>query len=120
MLDVSLLRAIACLVHEFQNLLSSVQSSACMHRLDLGLYSGMVSEGVFTLRKRCPQPDGSDGGQICNAASHRMASCTQCQLSYSSPIAFPLTAAAAATDIKENNADCIELLAYNILSGLFC
>ena len=72
----------------------SVQRNACVHRLDLGLYSrpkefwGMESEPMLTPRGKSPLPEGSKEGRIRDAAS-RIASPTHYRLFYSGPITCP-------------------------------
>ena len=61
---------------------------ACVHRLDLGLYShlkklqGMESETMLTPRKKCLVPEQD---RTCDAASRSIVIPTHYQLSYSAP-----------------------------------
>ena len=70
-------------------LLDSVQWNAYVYRLDLCLYShlsellGVKPEPVSTLMAKTPQLDSSEEGQTHYAASCRIASQTDCQMSYS-------------------------------------
>ena len=70
---------------------ASVRRNACVHRLDLGLYShpkdveGMESEPMFTPGKKT-LPEGSEEGRTRHAASRRIASPTHYRLSYSGPL----------------------------------
>ena len=81
MLGVFLLLAITRLRHEHQDLLSR---NACVHRLDLGLYShpksfgGLGSEPMLTPREKSPLPDkfSPEEDRTHDAASSRTASPT--------------------------------------------
>ena len=77
----------------------SVWWNACVHRLDLGLYSHpkeFLGDGVRTVRGwsqnhvnsegKTPSTVGSEEGGTCRAATCRTVSPTHCQLSYSGPI----------------------------------
>ena len=68
--------------------LKSVRCNACVHRLDLGLYSHpkeLWGNGVRTHVNSKGKNGGSQEVWTCHAASHRTASPTRYQLSYSGP-----------------------------------
>ena len=82
MLGVFLLPAFTCLAHECQDLFESVRWNACVHRLDLGLYShpkefGRIeSEPMLTQREKSPLPEqfSLEEDRTHDAASSRTAS----------------------------------------------
>ena len=69
----------------------SVRWNACVHRLDLSLYShlkefgGMDSEPMLTPRDKIPSTRGSEEDRTRAAASGRAESPTHYQLSYPGP-----------------------------------
>ena len=74
----------------------SVRWNACMHRLDLGLYTNpkeFWGNGVRThvnFNGKIPSTRGSEEGRSRNAASHRTESPTHYWLGYAGPISTPL------------------------------
>ena len=74
-----------------------IRWNACVHRLDLGLYSHpneFWGNGVRThvnSKGKISSTGGSEEVQTCSAASCRTASQTHYRLSYSSPLAVQLT-----------------------------
>ena len=70
--------------------LESVRRNACVHRLDLGLYSNlkeslrMESEPMLTPREKSPVPE-AESRIASESASHRTVSPKYYQLSYSGP-----------------------------------
>ena len=69
----------------------SMRWDACVHRLDLGLYSDPTEfrgNGVRThvnSKGKMPSTGGSEEGRICDAASQRTVSPRHYRLSYSGP-----------------------------------
>ena len=97
MLDVFLLLAFTYLGHECQDLGSSesVRWNACVHRLDLDLYSHakFLGNGVRTSvnsKGKIHSTRGSEEDRTGNAVSGRTANPAHYVLSYSGPPLFPV------------------------------